>query len=89
MSVQNMQESCKAPTQCERIGQYIKDFGSITTLEAITDIGVLRLGARISEMRKCGENIRGEREYVRNRYKQRVPIMRYFLEDVDVSRQLF
>jgi len=35
--------------------------------------------------RKRGEKIRGEREYVRNRYKQRVPIMRYFLEDVDVS----
>ena len=85
MSVQNVQTSNKVPTQCERIRQYIKDFGSITTYEAVMDIGVLRLGARISEMRKRGEKIRGEREYVRNRYKQRVPIMRYFLEDVDVS----
>ena len=85
MSVQNVQQSSKVPTQCERIRQYIKDFGSITTYEAVIDIGVLRLGARISEMRKRGEKIRGEREYVRNRYKQRVPIMRYFLEDVDVS----
>ena len=85
MSVQNVQTSSKVPTQCERIRQYIKDFGSITTYEAVMDIGVLRLGARISEMRKRGEKIRGEREYVRNRYKHRVPIMRYFLEDVDVS----
>ena len=85
MSVQNMQTSNKVPTQCERIRQYIKDFGSITTLEAITDIGVLRLGARISEMRKRGENIRGEREYVKNRYGKKVPIVRYFLEEANVS----
>lgn len=85
MSVQNVQTSNKVPTQCERIRQYIKDFGSITTLEAITDIGVLRLGARISEMRKRGENIRGEREYVKNRYGKKVPIVRYFLEEANVS----
>ena len=85
MSVQNVQTSNKVPTQCERIRQYIKDFGSITTLEAITDIGVLRLGARISEMRKRGENIRGEREYVKNRYGKKVPIVRYFLEETNVS----
>ena len=58
MSVQNVQTSSKVPTQCERIRQYIKDFGSITTYEAVMDIGVLRLGARISEMRKRGEKIR-------------------------------
>lgn len=65
----------------ERAGETFKAFGSITTYEAVMDIGVLRLGARISEMRKRGEKIRGEREYVRNRYKHRVPIMRYFLEE--------
>jgi hypothetical protein len=27
------------PNQCERIIQYIKDFGSITTLEAFTELG--------------------------------------------------
>ena len=57
MSVQNVQTSSKVPTQCERIRQYIKDFGSITTYEAVMDIGVLRLGARISEMRKRGEEV--------------------------------
>ena len=85
MSVQNVQTSSKVPTQCERIRQYIKDFGSITTYEAVMDIGVLRLGARISEMRKRGENIRGEREYVKNRYGKKVPIVRYFLEEANVS----
>lgn len=45
-------EKNKRPTQVERIKKYIKDFGSITTLEAFTELGIVRLGARISEMRK-------------------------------------
>ena len=46
------------PTQCDRIKKYIEDFGSITTLEAFTELGVVRLGARISEMRANGPSTR-------------------------------
>lgn len=71
------------PTQCDRIRQYIKDFGSITTLEAFTELGVVRLGARISEMRKRGENITDETETVKNRYGEKCTIKRYYLEDAE------
>lgn len=72
------------PTQCDRIRQYIKDFGSITTAEAFTELGIVRLGARISEMRKRGENITDETEVVKNRYGERTTIKRYYLEEVNV-----
>ena len=72
--------SNKRPTQCERIMQYINDFGSITTLDAFTDLGVVRLGARISELRKRGTPIFGKNESVKNRYGEKCHIKRYYLK---------
>ena len=67
------------PTQCERIKQYIEDFGSITTLEAITELGVVRLGARISEMRANDVPIKDKPEVVKNRYGEKCHIKRYYI----------
>lgn len=66
--------------QCGRILKYINDFGSITTLEAMVDLGVLRLGARISELRQKGIKISDKWETVRNRYEEKTQIKRYFIE---------
>ena len=60
--------------------KYIEDFGSITTLEAFAELGIVRLGARISEMRKDGLNITDKQECVKNRYGEKCYIKRYFLE---------
>lgn len=40
-------------TQC-RIVKYIDDFGSITTLEAMRDIGVTNLHAQLYDLKKEG-----------------------------------
>ena len=69
------------PTQCERIKAYIQQFGSITTLEAFTDLGVMRLGARISEMRKNGIKIFDKTEAVKNRYGETCYIKRYYIKE--------
>lgn len=74
-------ENNKRPTQVERIKKYIDDFGSITTLEAFTELGIVRLGARISEMRKAGIDIQDKQECVKNRYGEKCYIKRYFLEN--------
>ena len=74
-------ENNKRPTQVERIKKYIEDFGSITTLEAFTELGIVRLGARISEMRKDGLKITDKQECVKNRYGEKCYIKRYFLEN--------
>lgn len=64
-------------TQKERIRKYLDDFGSITKLEAIRDIGVMNLGARIWEMNREGDAIIWETESSRNRYGQITRYARY------------
>ena len=68
------------PTQGVRILNYIKDFGSITTLEAFTELGVVRLGARICELRQKGYEIIGKDETVKNRYGEKCHIKRYYIK---------
>jgi hypothetical protein len=64
-------------TQAERVLDYIREFGSITQLEALKDIGVMRLASRISDLRKDGYNIEGKSEAVENRYGEISYIKRY------------
>lgn len=71
----------KKPTQCDRVLQYMRDFGSITTLQAFIDLGVVRLGARISEMRKAGLNIQDRPKEVLNRYGDTCHIKEYFINE--------
>lgn len=68
------------PTQCEKIYKYLKDFGSITQYEALTDLGVMRLASRISEMRKNGIKIIDKMICVKNRYKENCYIKQYSLD---------
>lgn len=64
-------------TQRERISKYLDDFGSISQLEAMKDLGIMRLGARIWEMIRDGERIVKETESSKNRYGKTVRYARY------------
>ena len=70
------------PTQCERVKQYMNDFGSITQFDAMRDLGVMRLASRISEMRKKGVAICSRMETGKNRYGEKITYKRYFFEEV-------
>lgn len=65
------------PTQCERVYRYMQDFGGITQLEALSDLGIMRLASRVSEMRKRGIAIKDEQVLVKNRYGEKCYIKRY------------
>lgn len=65
--------------QLERVLKYLDDFGSITPLEALADLGIMRLGARIYDLRKKGYAIIREMEKSQNRYGQPVRYARYRL----------
>lgn len=65
------------PTQCTRIIDYMKQFGSITQYQALADLGVMRLASRISELRKQGYNIKGEMIEVKNRFDEVCNVKRY------------
>lgn len=66
-------------TQHDRIVDYIKKHGSITTLDAYNDLGITKLTTRISEMRRMGMTIIGERITVKNRYDEECSVNRYTL----------
>ena len=59
-------------TQCERVLQYMDDFGTISTLEAFNDLGVTRLASRIHDLKRMGYRIESETRSSRNRYGESV-----------------
>ena len=69
------------PTQCTRIAEYLKQFGSITQYEALQDLGIMRLASRISEMRKNGFNIESKTIEVKNRFGETCNIKQYFFAE--------
>jgi hypothetical protein len=71
------------PTQNQRILDYIAEFGSITQLEALRDLGVMRLASRVSDLRKQGYNIVSKPEAVKNRYGEPCRIKRYSMGTVN------
>ena len=72
------------PTQCERVIQYMRDFGSITSAQAMVDLGVYRLSARISELKANGWDI--ERKMIKdtNRYGETVYFAEYNIAVAEV-----
>ena len=58
----------------------MKEFGSITALEAIRDIGCFRLASRITDLKRKGYRIERDMIKVKNRYGQTTRIARYKLE---------
>lgn len=69
-------------TQCDKIIQYMKDYGSITPLDAIREFGCMRLAARIADIKKTGDYvIIKEMETSKNRYLETIRYARYRLED--------
>lgn len=61
-----------------RVFEYIRDFGSITTKQAIDDLGETRLSARIFELREKGIVIDDKYIAVKNRYGEHCHVKRYW-----------
>ena len=68
-------------TQCEKIIKYMRDFGSITTMQAFNDLGITRLSGRIYDIKALGYKIRSETIYGRNRYGEKIHYFKYYLEE--------
>lgn len=69
-------------SQCEMIINYIKEFGSITTLQAFNDIGCTRLASRINDLKNQGYRFRDEFVTSKNRYGYKVSYKKYYLEGI-------
>lgn len=66
-------------TQCEKVLEYMKEFGSITPLEAIQDIGCMRLASRIADLKDQGHPIGRRIKTSKNRYGKSVSFAEYYL----------
>lgn len=64
-----------------RIMQYMKAHGKITSLSAIYDLGCLNLPSRISEMRKKGYKIASRKVKALNRYGEQTTFNEYFIKE--------
>lgn len=64
----------------DRVLKYMQDFGSITTLDAIRDLGDTRLSDKIYRLKKSGYLIKTETEKGKNRYGEKTHYTRYSLE---------
>lgn len=69
-------------TQKDRIINYIRQFGSITSWEAYQDLGVMQLGARIDQLKKDGYEFTTEWVQKKNRFGEDVSFKKYYLSDM-------
>lgn len=69
----------KRPIQADRIIAYMKEHGGITSLDASRDIGCMRLGARIFEIKERGIEVKSEFINVENRFGEICRVKRYWI----------
>ncbi len=68
-------------TQRLRIMQHLRKYGTLTSLEAITLYGIMRLSSRISELKARGERIETVMRKGMNKYGEPVRYAEYHLRE--------
>ena len=63
-----------------RVINYMRDFGSITSFEAFTELGCTRLSEYIRQARLV-LNVKDKWEKTTNRYGEKVEYKRYWIEE--------
>lgn len=70
-------EEIKLSKAQKRVFDYIMEFGSITSLQAFTDLGETRLSAVVFDLKKKGVVITSRNKKVSNRYGESRIIKEY------------
>lgn len=68
-------------TQCKKIVEYCEQHGSITQLEAINCLGIMRLASRIHDLKKSGYKVTSEMVRGLNRDGEKISWARYRVEE--------
>ena len=74
-----MSEINTKANQCGRIMMFVDKHGSINPKQAMNDLGIMRLAARISDMEKAGIRFDHHRVTDFNRFGEKVRYMEYRL----------
>ena len=72
-------------TQNEMVIDYLDEYGSITALEAMRDLGIMRLASRIGDLKKQGHKIKSKMVAVRTRNGGTTHIASYSWADDNVK----
>lgn len=64
-----------------RLMRYLTEVGSITSMDAIKELGDTRLAATVFELRRKGIDIESKTETSINRWGEKVHYSRYFLKE--------
>lgn len=73
--------SNKRGTQCDRLIDYLMNHDGITQVEALNELGILRLASRISELKNDGYAIEKDMVTVTNRFNEKCSVARYRLAE--------
>lgn len=65
--------------QCARVLRHLKDYGSITAMEAMQEYSIMRLASRISDLKAQGYPIKREIITDKNRYGEKTHYAKYIL----------
>lgn len=68
-------------THKTRLIKYLKNYGSITPIQAIQDLGNTRLAATIFELKDLGWDIEAEDLKVKTRWGTTATVSKYFLKE--------
>lgn len=64
-------------TQNEKLLRHFDAYGSITSMEAFTEYGIMRLASRISELKAAGVSIESETIKGKNRFGETITYKKY------------
>lgn len=67
-------------TQCDLIMRHLKDYGTLTGVEAMEEYGIAHLASRITDLRQQGVAIRREMKEGKNRYGEKTRYAVYSME---------
>lgn len=65
--------------QTEKIACHLETYGSITSLEAMQEYGIMRLASRVSDLKKAGIPIKAEMVSGINRFGEATSYAKYSL----------
>ena len=68
-------------SQCDIVLRHLQAFGSLTSLEAVNEYGILRLASRINDLKRMGYNITSKTEAGKNRFGETTHYSVYRLEE--------
>lgn len=68
--------------QVDAVLKYVEDNGSITSMQAFSDLGIVKLSNRICELKDRGVPIASRTECGKNRYGTKTHWKVYYIEDM-------